>query len=79
MNQEFERWLAVTTFLPGYTPINGVATNLMEMSFKAGAETERARLINKLQELYRMGEQKDDSRMANQAEALIKALRDLSI
>lgn len=71
MNSEFEQWLTVTTFLPGYTPINGVTTNLMEIAFSAGEKSEREKLIHKLQEMRRLGQQDDDSTMANKAQAVL--------
>jgi len=74
IRDEFKQWLADTTFLPGYTPINGVTTNLMEMAFTAGAEAERSKITHKLQEMRRMGEQKDDPRMANEAESMLDVL-----
>jgi len=68
----FKEWLDTAEFLPGYAPINGVTTNLMEMAFNAGARVERTRLMNKLQEMRRTGMQKDDSRMANEAQSMLR-------
>jgi hypothetical protein len=68
--QTFEQWLSVTTFPPGYAPINGLTTVLMEMAFAGGVDCLRMRL----QDMRRMGEQKDDPAMVNQAQTLLNIL-----